>query len=375
MTVRDDRANVRLDVFGHVLRLACDPSDLVALEAQWRRCLIRGEPPNGASVHDVLEPREGGRTAYLYAVQMRVTMAAIAAATGELLMWHAAGLSTPDGRVLGLVASSGTGKTTATAHLATHGWGYVTDETLACTPDGHVWPYPKPLAFRSAGDNKSSVAPDALGLGMPPAHLRLHRLVVLARHTDLSRAPALSRLGLVAGLLALIEQSSGLLGLDRPLQRLCHVVDLVGGVWQLDYVDIAAAHAVLSEFMDGGGSAAGGNHDWHAEPVDDPNRRGPIDPAGRVVWRAPYRDAVAVGADGSELVILVGSVPAQVAGIGTVIWRAAGAGILEEDLPALVEAQFGPHPQAEALVGAAVDELIQASVLVRGQARARDRSP
>ena len=49
----------------------------------------------------------------LYAVQMRVTMAAIAAATGELLLWHAAGLSTPDRRVLGLVASSGTGKTTA----------------------------------------------------------------------------------------------------------------------------------------------------------------------------------------------------------------------------------------------------------------------
>lgn len=94
---------------------------------------------------------------------------------------------------------------------------------------------------------------------------------------------------------------------------------------------------------------------------------------GEIVWRAPYADAVACGNDLTEILVLVGSVPAHVRGIGTDIWRAAGDGVAEADLVGLVEAAHGPHPEAAAMVRAAVDALVQASVLVRGHRRGERR--
>lgn len=372
-----ERTAVRFAVFGRTLRLACAATDLPLLREQWSRCLapeVTRPEPDARPEWDVIEPREGGRTAYLYAVQMRVTMAAIAAATGELLMWHEAGLSTPDGRVLGLVASSGTGKTTATAHLAAHGWGYVTDETLACTPDGRVLPYAKPLAFRRPDTDKSSVGPDELGLAVAQQRLTLHRMVLLDRDPAASDLPTLEPVGLIESVFALVEQSSGLVALDRPLQQMCALLDRVGGAWRLTYAEIADAAPVLTRLMDD--QPVGDRASWSALPADEPARRGPVDPDGDTVWRAPYLDAVSVGPDGDEAIVLVGSVPAHLQGIGTQIWSAAGDGICEADLPALLQQRYGPHPDAAALARAAVDDLVQASVLVRGWSRrgwGRDR--
>jgi len=361
-----DRADVRFAVFERVLRLACDGDDLPTLREQWQRCLaLDGDAPVD---EDVIEPREGGRAGYLYAVQMRVTLAAIAVGTGRLHMWHAAGLSDTAGRVLGLVAASGTGKTTATAYLASHGWGYVTDETLACTLDAQVWPYPKPLAFRGRQEHKSSVGPDALGLGRPTDGLTLHRMVLLDRRDEWGEAPRLTPVPLPEMVLALVEQSSGFISLDAPLQRLCSVLDLVGGGWRLTYAEIAEAAPVLSRLMDSPATPERreGEKSWRPEAADQPDRRGPVDPQGDIVWRAPYRDAVACGPDVDEVLVLVGSVPAHLRGIGTDIWRAAGDGVAEVDLVGVIEAAHGPHPASESLVRAAVDELVQASVLVRG---------
>ena len=348
------------------------------LREQWRRLLApeRDEPAD----REVDEPREGGTTGYPYAVQMRVTLAAIAVGTGRLFMWHAAGLSDPQGRVLGLVAASGTGKTTAAVYLATHGWGYVTDETLACDLDGRVRPYPKPLAFRrppgddGALEHKASVGPDELGLGHPGDELTLHRMVLLDRRQGWSEAPTLTRVPLPEAVRALVGQSSGFVALDAPLQRLCTVLDQVGGGWRLTYAEIVDAAPALRYLMASPTAPdRTGGQAWRAESPDQPDWRGPVDPQGEIVWRAPYADAVACGNDLTEILVLVGSVPAHVRGIGTDIWRAAGDGVAEADLVGLGEAAHGPHPEAAAMVRAAVDALVQASVLVRGHRRGERR--
>lgn len=369
MPTLTDRADLRLTVFGRVLRLGCQADDLPTLHEQWRRCLAIDADERVD--HEVVEPREGGRDGYLYAVQMRVTLAAIAAGTGRLLMWHAAGLCDGRGRVVGLVASSGTGKSTATAYLASHGWGYVTDETLACGPDARVWPYPKPLAFRGLQEHKSSVGPDELGLGRPGDGLTLHRMVLLDRRAGWREAPSLTPVPLAEMVLALVEQSSGFLSLDAPLHRLCRVLDLIGGGWRLTYAEIAEAAALLGSLMQRSNPPPGpdGIAAWQSEPADRPEQRGPVDPQGDILWRAPYHDAVACGPSLDEVLVLVGSVPAHLRGIGTDIWRAAGDGIAEVDLVRVIEAVHGPHPDSESLVRAAVDDLVQASVVVRGRRR------
>ena len=97
-----------------------------------------------------------------YTLQGQVTLQLIAASSG-LLMWHAAGISLNDGRVLGLVGASGMGKSTAVAHLTRRTWGYVTDETLGVDPDGRVWAYPKPLALIRPGASDKVKPPGVSG--------------------------------------------------------------------------------------------------------------------------------------------------------------------------------------------------------------------
>lgn len=365
-------AVVRLQALGRDLTLRCDPGDLRTLECQWRRCgATRVDAPLTGD-YEVDEPREGGAEDYLYAVQMRVTLAAIAAATGQLLMWHAAGLAAPDGRVVGLLARSGTGKTSAATFLARHGWGYVTDETLATDPSGRVLPYAKPLAFRGRAPGKASLGPDELQLEEAPEHLVLHRLVVLDRDDNRTDPAAMTRLSRAEALLALVEQSSGLMALDRPLALLADTLDHVGGLWRLTYRDIAEAAPLLSKLVDDPIPEPVADDLWAPEDRRPTGDLGPVDPGGNVLWRAPYADAVSFG-QGTEVLLVVGSTPAHLRGIGVDIWRAADGGITDSEMTELVQRAHGPHPQASTLVNRAVDELVQASVLIRGRRPAAAR--
>ena len=70
MPALTERTAVRFAVFGRTLRLACADTDLPVLREQWSRCLapeVTGAEPDARPEWDVIEPREGGRTAYLYA--------------------------------------------------------------------------------------------------------------------------------------------------------------------------------------------------------------------------------------------------------------------------------------------------------------------
>ena len=124
-------------------------------------------PPSAAASarpHDlVLHTLERDVTYY---VSQHLTRWLISKAAGDYLMLHAAGLRAPDGRVVGVIAPSGTGKTTFCSVLGNR-FGYVTDETLVITPGTlDVIPYPKPLSVVGPEARRTKVdhSPSALGL-------------------------------------------------------------------------------------------------------------------------------------------------------------------------------------------------------------------
>ena len=88
-------------------------------------------------------------------------MAAILEQAVVMMMLHACGLADREtGRVVALVAASGTGRTTASTSRAKT-WGYVTDETVAIRDNVSVAPHPKPLSLKQAivGPPKTQVEP------------------------------------------------------------------------------------------------------------------------------------------------------------------------------------------------------------------------
>ncbi len=69
----------------------------------------------------------------------------------EHLHLHAA-LATKEGRAVVIAAEAHTGKTTTVAHLAAHGWGFVTDENVRLSPGAaEVTGLSKPLSFKPGG--------------------------------------------------------------------------------------------------------------------------------------------------------------------------------------------------------------------------------
>lgn len=176
----------------------------------------------------------------------QVTVAAIDARAGELVMLHAAGLADPaTGRTVGLVAPSGTGKTTACRTLA-GSRGYVTDETLGIRPDGSIAAYRKPLSVRD-GDApfKDQVPVDELAT--PPDRCELAGLAILAR--DDSAEPWVETMSTVRALAALAPESSYLARVPDPLHRLASLVEGVGGLKVLHYREAADLEPLIDEML------------------------------------------------------------------------------------------------------------------------------
>jgi hypothetical protein len=292
---------------------------------------------------------------------MRLTAEAVTASQGRRLMLHAAGLAEGDGSVVGLVGSSGAGKTTAAARLGGSGFGYVTDELLVVEMDGRVVPFPRPLFAHdpsSGGSRKGRQSPDELGLATCPAEPRLSGLVLLSRHPDEPTEARLESVPLIDGLLELIPQSSSLTALAQPLQHLCRTVKACGGVQRLVYSEILDATGVLAAAL---GDAQAGADAW-----TDPGGR--PQPEGSAAWglmdgkvrRAPYRDVIVVG---YEALLLVGDTPIRLAGIGLTIWLLAAEAHPIDKLVTRVIEEHGPHPEAESLVRDAVASLVSAKVV------------
>lgn len=133
----------------------------------------------------VVEPNGSADAPALYALSGRITTRVINSHIGQKFLFHAAGAAVGPDKVIGLVAESGTGKSTAVRHLVErHGCGYVTDETLIIDPDSlAVTPYQKPVSQTVASGGKTDLPIETVAFDTPP---QLDLLVLLARDASAS---------------------------------------------------------------------------------------------------------------------------------------------------------------------------------------------
>lgn len=301
---------------------------------------------------------EAGSQAAHYRLSTNITIHVIERLVGRRLMFHACGLSGDDGRVLVLVAPSGTGKTTAARALAASVFGYVSDETVVIDDDLRVEAYPKPLSLLGEQGHEAEKVqrgPDELGLRACATTLRIGPTVVLDRQPGCV-PPRLEPVGLVDAMLDLIPQTSGLPSLPRPLQRLAEAIDAGGGARRLTYSEISDAAPLLVDLM--AEPIAASPHVWETLEAQSPAV--PLRDGRTAV--EPFQDALAVE---DELLLLVGGVPMRLAGIGATIWIAVRSGVESEQLLSHVTATHGEHPDAAELVSQAVAQLEAAGAIAR----------
>jgi hypothetical protein len=244
---------LRLHALGAIVDVRCTGARSAvlasAMREAWSRCLDdRAAGPAHDADHLVTAPAletrfevDGDLAAQLMVTTQEITHSLITAQAGRLMMFHAGAVSNPaSGESLVYVAPGGTGKTTLTRRLGVR-LGYLTDETVAVDDVGRILPYPKPLSIRrSEGTGKDEVSPDRLGLRRAPASARVGRLLLLDRReaTELSRVE-LEEMSFMDALFALTPQTSSLPALDRPLHRLGALIEDVGPVLRLRYVEAA----------------------------------------------------------------------------------------------------------------------------------------
>lgn len=338
-------------------------------------------------------PRIPERTdgAFPYAFSRAVTQAAIERLAGSALLLHAAGLVSPDGeRGAVLVASSGTGKSTAARTLGRR-LGYLSDELMLIDAQERLQGLTKPLSIivPEFPGGKDESSPDELGLGATPsAAPRLAALVCLSRAADEDQA-RLEPIGLHDLIAEVVPQTSSLWRVQRPLHRLAEAASRAGGPYRLRYAEIADTAPLVDGLLEatpktpetgarvaadpGAGLDAGAGQEWigHAPApqqrwVDaDPQSGSGNDadpPAGSdtaaagdaSIVRSPWTDAIEQ--DG-EVSVLVGPTFTRIAGIAATIWLRCAVPHTTAELVDALTQEHGPHPDASALVDAALGEL------------------
>lgn len=225
------------------------------LTAAWSRCLA----PSHGHVEDIPQLLAADSTMPLtpelhHRLVARIAEHAFEKIGGQVLLLHAAGICDEFGGVTALVGRSGAGKTTAASRICAHGPGYVTDETVAVTRDGHVVPFPKPLSIDVGREAKEHVGPDQLGLGRAPDDLTLRRILLLDRRSDHVGEPVITPVGDLEAAFELVSHTSALMRVDRPLNRLVELVRSVGGVQLVRY---ANAEDLIPLVTEASGAMAG----------------------------------------------------------------------------------------------------------------------
>lgn len=305
-----------------------------------------------------------------YAVSQHVTRIAIGLGAGDLLMFHAAGLRTPStGAVVGVIAASGTGKTTFCTSLGRQ-FGYATDETLAVDPaTAEVLPYPKPLSVIENGSRVPSTgkvdhAPASLGMTPVTARTPLGALVLAERAGTEERLEPIS---LAEGIELAIPQSSSFFALEHPLARLADALTLAGGPWRLRF----ASQKRCAELLDTLPTFDGPSPEWTHVPgpvartKETPETSlvgadpGPLGERDRII-RAPWDDAVI---SEGRAVVLFGRQPVILGGVGAVVWEACTEPLTLIEIMRRVVAVLGGHPRARRLVEEGVSALVSQGVL------------
>lgn len=347
---------LRVDVLGTVFLLQAQDAKVAdALATQWSRCLVPDDQLHAEAgiVVEVNSDEEPLPDTFGYGLASQLTGRAITELSGHALMFHAAGLSDETGRVVALVAPSGSGKTTAARMLGGAGWGYVTDETVAVVEGGRVLPYPKPLSVvidPTRPGHKSQHGPDELDLGSSGNDLSLARIVILDRVRDAVAPAVLTWASMMDGILNLIPQMSALPSLPRPLQQLCELVAR-RGIARLTYSDAATTGAVLRGLL----AATVPAQDWAPLPTH------PLPPEGELTYtQAPALDAVLIG---EEALLLVDRTPVRLSPLGLTLWDRCATGATEPELVEAAVLAHGPHPQAAELIRQILGEMVDAGVL------------
>jgi hypothetical protein len=301
-----------------------------------------------------------------YLVSRHLTNASIRRRSGSCVMLHAAGLATDDGGTVALVASSGTGKTTAGRVLG-RTLGYVSDETVTIELDHTVRAYPKPLSIvvdPAAPSFKHERSPDDLGLCRAAPALRLSAVAVLVRRDD-AVVPSLEPIGLVEAMGAVLPQTSALPDLDRPLDRLARVLATGHGPYRLTYrdiedcVDLVTDLAHARERVPEADDVTWTWFDGEAHVGDPTPLPGDFGPS-TLVRRTGFRDAVT---SGGVVLVMRGSTPVTLPGLAATMWLAAEAPCAVAELVTAATAQLGTHPVAEEIVLDTVRMLVANQVL------------
>lgn len=213
-----------------------------ATSRAWTRCRVAGgHDQAGVTLRAGirLEPGPGVVTGdepdvVLERLTQRITVEAVNAQAGRLLMLHACAVAHPrTGATAVLVGPSGMGKTTLAASLGRR-WGYLSDETAAMRPDGSVWPYPKPLSVVTPGHAKQQRSPDDLGLQVAAGPSQPRLLLLLDRRPGVTQV-GLERLSTVEAVCLLAEHTSHLSRLPTPLHRIADLVDRCDGLHRVVY--------------------------------------------------------------------------------------------------------------------------------------------
>ena len=325
-----------------------------------------------------------------YALSRALTMASLRRRAGRSLLLHAAGLALPDGSTVALVGASGTGKTTASRALG-RALGYVSDETVAIDPDGRVRPWAKPLSVVVGPESrweKHEHSPDELGLLRAPDVLHLSAVVVLFRDPGLAGPPVLEQIDLVTAIELVVPQSSSLLALERPLDRLATLLATGEGPWRLTYREIEDCTDLIVEVA-GTARARGAapevewvssqelSVDQRSEDMaETTGERAEGVTMSTVVRRSRHRDALTSEA---RTIVLHPAATTLLPGLASVLWEALDRPRTVAELVGDAEATMGRHPQSDAMVLETVRDLARARLVVSRvdtlDAAALDASP
>lgn len=395
---------MRLGILGCSLSVSfgpgVTPAQRVELRRSWSRCLedddagtdepsdaprgrsSREGPPftasapftaNIAAPDGAVVPVAGvpvaGETFERFAAELTsvLTLTAIEARSGELLMLHASGLADPaTGRTAALVGPSGVGKTTATRALAGL-LGYVSDETVGIERSGSVVPYPKPLSVIVDGPPapKRQLGPDELGLRVAPPEAQLGAVVLLDRvPREAPSAPVeVQPLGHAEAIVGLAPHTSALARLHRPLQWLCSALDACGGAVRVAYREAEDLGAVIPRLLTRPCVAGEWLPALGLGSADD------AAPQPGLVRRAGVVDAVEVRVPGdsgrSELLVMARERVLRLGGIAPAVWRALGTPATLDALAARIAPEVGLPEGYEEALGRVVGELGDHGVLAR----------
>lgn len=287
-----------------------------------------------------------------------ITLRAIESGRGDLMMFHAAALSSPDsGAAIVLVAESGTGKTTATRNLAKK-FGYITDETAAFDTHRRLLSYAKPLSLLPASNRrpKTQYSPEELGLEIPSTEPYVAALAVLDRNrTGAKTEPSAEKLPLAEALTLVIPQMSSLAFLQRGLIGLCQHIDALGGVVRLNYSEAADLPDIVDGLLSGSPTPSSGN--WRVLPLE--LLGGSLGPTG-TYRRTPVNDAIEVD---SDVAILKDEQFFMLSGLGPALWEALSGWKSFDELLEDMAAVHGRPPGAEDYLSCQLVELVGQGII------------